>query len=175
MNPGQPSARRHLVAIAQLPFMVTVVVPIGLLFLERNRASERWLPLWISAVAAGVLLALGLTLFVSTLRLFGTQGAGTLAPWDPTTRLVVAGPYRYVRNPMITGVFAVLLAEAVLFSSPALMLWFFGFVIGNVVYMRLSEEPGLRQRFGPAYDTYADNVPAWIPRTTPWDPPAGTD
>ncbi len=26
------------------------------------------------------------------------------APWDPTQRLVVRGVYRYVRNPMISGV-----------------------------------------------------------------------
>jgi protein-S-isoprenylcysteine O-methyltransferase Ste14 len=57
------------------------------------------------------LIAAGLALWLWTLRLFIRIGEGTLAPWDPTRRLVVEGPYRRVRNPMITAVLAVLLGE----------------------------------------------------------------
>ena len=54
---------------------------------------------------------------VWTNRLFATIGHGTLAPWNPPEKLVVRGVYRHVRNPMITGVFCILLGEAVFFGS----------------------------------------------------------
>jgi protein-S-isoprenylcysteine O-methyltransferase Ste14 len=95
-------------------------------------------------------------------------GKGTLAPWDPTSRLVVRGPYRHVRNPMISGVLGILLGEAVLLGSVPLLVWF-GLVLAlNAVYMPLVEEPGLRSRFGEDYETYKANVPRWVPRLRPW-------
>ena len=98
------------------------------------------------------------------------MGRGTLAPWYPPERLVVRGPYRYVRNPMITGVVSVLLGEAALFASPAVLAWA-GFVFAlNAVYFPLIEEPDLRSRFGSDYDAYAASTPRWLPRyrrTTP--------
>ncbi len=160
-----PSAWRHVRAILQLPFVVTVVVPLCLLLLGPASGSTSWI--W-RLLGLALILA-GLTLIVTTVRLLARSGGGTLAPWDHTVRLVVAGPYRYVRNPMITGVFAVLLGESLLFGSTALLLWFGGFVLVNVAYIRLSEEPGLRRRFGKDYDVYAANVPAWFPRPTAWD------
>jgi protein-S-isoprenylcysteine O-methyltransferase Ste14 len=94
---------------------------------------------------------------------------GTLAPWNPTQRLVVQGVYRHVRNPMIAGVFFVLFWEAALAVSLPLPIWFIVFVLSNVIYMPLAEEPGLVERFGDDYLAYRQNVPRWIPRPWPWD------
>ncbi|HMF88121.1 MAG TPA: hypothetical protein VK575_08580, partial [Gemmatimonadaceae bacterium] len=94
---------RHLASIAALPFVVTVVVPVWLA--RRNDISLKLgtTGLQITAQNAGVLLiAFGLFLFASSLRRFATEGEGTLAPWDPPRQLVLRGPYRYVRNPMIS-------------------------------------------------------------------------
>jgi protein-S-isoprenylcysteine O-methyltransferase Ste14 len=80
----------------------------------------------------------------------------------------VRGPYRYVRNPMISGVLFVLLGEAALAGSLPLLLWF-GLVFAiNAVYLPLVEEPGLSRRFGDDYATYKANVPRWVPRIRPW-------
>jgi protein-S-isoprenylcysteine O-methyltransferase Ste14 len=156
------SAWRHAAAVLLLPGVVTVAVPA--LIVWRTGGSIDWLGL------IGVpLIALGLLLVVSTIRLFATIGRGTLAPWDPTTRLVVRGPYRYVRNPMISGVLFILLGEAALFGSPALLLWFGLALAVNAVYMPLFEEPGLERRFGEEYERYRAHVPRWIPRVRPWD------
>ena len=38
------------------------------------------------------------------MRLLSRIGKGTLADWDPTSKLVVEGPYRHLRNPMISAV-----------------------------------------------------------------------
>jgi protein-S-isoprenylcysteine O-methyltransferase Ste14 len=106
---------------------------------------------------------------VATIRLFLMVGKGTLAPWKPTQRLVVHGIYRHVRNPMISGVFFVLLGEALLAASLPLFCWFLCFVIGNAIYISLAEEPGLVKRFGDEYEVYRRNVPRWIPRVKGWD------
>ena len=112
----------------------------------------------------------GLRLAYETMSLFGTKGEGTLAPWDPTRRLVVLGPYRRVRNPMITGVALVLLGEAALLGSTAILIEFAIFGLANALWMPLVEEPGLVRRFGDEYLEYKRAVPRWIPRRTPWSP-----
>ena len=53
-------------------------------------------------------------------------------------------------------------------SLPLLGLFAFGVII-NVIYIPLSEEPGLARRFGDDYLEYKRNVPRWVPRLTPWE------
>ena len=113
----------------------------------------------------------GLVLLVKTISLFATIGRGTLAPWDPTHKLVIRGVYRYVRNPMISGVLCILLGEATIFGSLPLFYWFVFFLLGNLIYMPLVEERDLERRFGADYTFYRQNVPRWIPRSRPWDAP----
>lgn len=165
------TAWRHVRAIGLLPVTATVLVPALILWRGGNIDVGLGLPGAATAlpvVAAAALIALGLMLAVSTIRLFATQGAGTLAPWDPTSKLVVAGPYRHVRNPMISGVMAILAGEALLFGSGGLAIWFAAFVAANLIWMPLVEEPGLRRRFGADYDAYAAHVARWLPRIRPW-------
>jgi protein-S-isoprenylcysteine O-methyltransferase Ste14 len=98
-------------------------------------------------------------------------GGGTPAPWDPPRRFVVAGVYRHVRNPMISGVIAALYAEALLLQSLPLLAWAVLFMLANLAYIPLVEEPGLEKRFGADYRRYKANVPRWIPRLRAWTPP----
>jgi protein-S-isoprenylcysteine O-methyltransferase Ste14 len=157
------SLRRHALAIGLLPVVVTLVVPAAIVRQDRPVEVR-----WALALPGVVLIGASLALVVWTIVLFGTVGKGTLAPWDPTSRLVVRGPYRHVRNPMISGVLGILLGEAVLLGSVPLLVWF-GLVLAvNAVYMPLVEEPGLRRRFGEDYETYKANVPRWVPRLRPW-------
>ncbi len=159
---------RHLLSILLLPFMVTVVIPTLLLnaFASADSHWEENVLLWSLLGGAGLLA--GVTLFGWCVALFARIGQGTLAPWDPTTRMVAVGPYRHVRNPMITGVVLVLLSEACLRGSWILGVWAGGFILINHTYFLLSEEPGLEKRFGEAYRVYKANVPRWIPRIKPW-------
>ena len=167
------SVWRHLRAVALLPFVATVVVP-GLLGYFIEDVHPGWgLPPWLWALPlalAGLLIALGLVLFGWTVRLFAGAGEGTLAPWDATQRLVVLGPYRHVRNPMISGVLAVLLGEAALLGSPAVFVWAVAFFALNQVYIPRFEEPGLEERFGEDYRRYRQHVPRWLPRLRGWVP-----
>ena len=158
---------RHLSAIGLLPGMAAGLVPALILAVNGTNIG------WASAVPGAVLVAIGLLLMARTIALFETVGRGTLAPWDPTSRLVVRGPYRHVRNPMISGVMFVLLGEAVFFGSVSLLIWFACFVAVNAIWMPLVEEPGLVRRFGEEYRAYRRAVPRWIPRLRPWIPPEG--
>lgn len=156
---------RHLRAILMLPFTVTILIPALLVSTAAQLSTHPLL------IVIGLLLILaGLTLMVSTIRLFMTAGQGTLSPLDETQRLVVVGIYRYVRNPMITGVISVLLGEAALFGSTAVLIWALIAAVLNAIYIPFVEERGLRQRFGDDYEIYAHYVPRWLPRRTPWSP-----
>jgi protein-S-isoprenylcysteine O-methyltransferase Ste14 len=163
---------RHIFAITILPGMVTIFVPLVILNATQS-LNLGWglaFPLSLIPYLAGLLLLVaGLTLMYQTISLFALVGKGTLAPWDATQRLVVRGVYRYTRNPMITGVFCVLLGEAALAGSLSIFYWAGLFILINMIYMPLSEEPGLARRFGNDYALYKQNVPCWIPRLTPWD------
>jgi len=148
---------RQLAAVVLLPGTVCVLVPAFLL-------SDTGIAPWPLAFLGGALVALGLGVIVWTVSLFARVGRGTLAPWDPTSKLVVRGPYRHVRNPMISGVLTVLLGEAALFGSTPVLIWAGVVFAVNAVYFPLVEEPGLRDRFGAEYDEYAARTPRWVPR-----------
>ena len=149
---------------------MTVLVP--LLVLLANCSNVGWGlaegPAVLAVLLGVALIGAGFALWLWTVRLFARVGRGTLAPWDPTRHLVIEGPYRHVRNPMIVAVLTVLAGEAALFGSPPLLIWcavFFGL---NHVFFLVHEEPGLARRFGDEYRAYASNVPRWLPRRTPW-------
>jgi protein-S-isoprenylcysteine O-methyltransferase Ste14 len=162
-------------AVALLPGMVLVVIPAVLLVLVDPPVFLWGIeePLsWICILLALALAGAGLTLGFWTGSLFLRVGRGTPAPWDPPEALVVEGPYRHVRNPMISGVFAMLGAETILLGSWAVAGWAVLFVLGNLVYLPFVEEPGLVERFGEPYEAYRRHVPRWIPLPRPWSPPA---
>ncbi len=165
-----PPVWRALLAVLILPGTVTVAVPA--LLLRSFDSTPGWTLPGAAALAPlflGLgLLGYGVQLMARTISLMRATGHGTLAPWDPATKLVIRGPYRRVRNPMISGVFAVLTGEAVLFGSAALFVWLGLFVAMNAVYIPLLEEPGLMRRFGRDYLAYKQNVPRWLPRAHPW-------
>jgi protein-S-isoprenylcysteine O-methyltransferase Ste14 len=152
---------RHVAAGLLLPGLVTVGVPAVIVW----RTGAHLGPL---AVIGIPLIALGLVLLVGTIKLFASAGGGTLAPWDPTNRLVVRGPYRYARNPMISGVLFIVLGEAALAASVPLLVWFGAVLAVNAVYLPFVEERGLSRRFGDDYEAYKANVPRWLPRIRPW-------
>jgi len=162
---------RHLVAILVLPFVMTVLVPRWLMD-GFSRWDTRWiygtLTATVGHLAGTLILLLGVSLFVWCVALFARVGRGTLAPWDPTKQLVVVGPYRFVRNPMISAVLIILIGESLFLGSRVLALWTIAFFVINALYFRGLEEPGLERRFGESYRRYKTAVPRWIPRSTPW-------
>jgi protein-S-isoprenylcysteine O-methyltransferase Ste14 len=159
------SAWRHVRAIGLLPVMNTVFIPAALLIAWPPSAPVGRLGDWLARGIGIVLVGAGVALTGHAISWFVRTGGGTLAPWDPARELVRAGAYGYSRNPMKGGLFVVLAGEALLFMSLPIAAWLAVFAFVNVVYIRVSEEPGLRRRFGDAYVDYCERVPRWIPNT----------
>ncbi len=101
-----------------------------------------------------------------------THGDGTPMPLACTRRLVITGPYRFLRNPMsamaiLQGISVGVYLGSVLVISYALA----GAVAWHSV-LRPWEERDLLERFGNRFDKYRRAVRCWIPRLTPFDPPS---
>lgn len=150
-------ALRNIVFTVVVPGVAAVWIPWRIL----TRGGARPEPAAWYAVAV---IAAGGALYLTCVSLFAVVGRGTPGPWDAPRRFVGVGPYRYVRNPIYVAALLVVLGEAWLFLSPALLLYagamaafFHLFVIGY-------EEPTLRRTFGATYEEYLRTVPRWIPR-----------
>ncbi len=118
-------------------------------------------------LGAGVVLV-GLAALVACFVQFVGEGRGTPAPIAPTQELVVGGLYRWVRNPMYLAVGAIILGQAVMFASGAVLVWFLVFATAVVTFVSVYEQPTLRDTYGASYDAYCRAVPGWRPRLTPW-------
>ncbi len=94
---------------------------------------------------------------------FASVGRGTPAPFDPPRRLVIQGPYRFVRNPMYIGA-GLALAGAALFYESLPLLGYTGlFFLATHLLVLWYEEPTLRRTFGQEYEAYCGRVRRWWP------------
>jgi protein-S-isoprenylcysteine O-methyltransferase Ste14 len=112
-----------------------------------------------------LLLIPGVAIIVWCFIDFVRRGHGTPAPYDPPRRLVMAGLYKYTRNPQYVGVILVALGEAVL--SGRMLLFGYAAVlgVGYHLFVRFYEEPTLRRMFGEDYLKYCAAVSRWLPRS----------
>ena len=115
-----------------------------------------WLGAW--------LILEGLGLAGWCVALFWREGQGSPLPLAPPTRFVAVGPYRFVRNPMMLGMWVILLGEALLYNARAV--WLYAALITALGYLYIVawEEPELQRRFSPLYLEYKRQVPRWLPR-----------
>ena len=118
----------------------------------------------LSLIISIPVLAIGLFLwawsFVHFIRVKGTP-----VPFNPPPKLVATGPYAYVRNPMLIGVFIALFGLGILLRSISLVFIFTPlFVILIVLELKAIEEPELEKRLGKEYIEYKKKVPMFIPR-----------
>jgi protein-S-isoprenylcysteine O-methyltransferase Ste14 len=124
-------------------------------------SREVWIPLQVIGV---FLIAAGAGVLLHAFARFVTEGIGTPAPVAPTERLVVGGLYRYVRNPMYVAVTATIVGQALLLGQPVLLAYAALFLLVVSTFVRVYEEPVLRERYGAQFDAYRRAVPGWLPR-----------
>jgi protein-S-isoprenylcysteine O-methyltransferase Ste14 len=130
-------------------------------------SSHGWpLPVRLLGVA---LIVAGLVVLLPAFGRFAIEGIGTPAPVAPTERLVVGGTYRYARNPMYIAVMGLIVGQALLLGQVLLFPYVACFAAAVAGFVRGYEEPTLARQFGEEYDAYRRAVPAWLPRSRPWD------
>jgi len=93
------------------------------------------------------------------------KARGTPVPFNPPPKLIKAGPYAHIRNPMLAGIFIWMFGLGILCRSISLM--FIStplFIILNIIELKMIEEPELAKRLGRDYLEYKKRVPMFIPR-----------
>lgn len=156
----------RLIGSLILPVTMAVLIPAGILW----NSSAVFESSMMMLIFGPLLMLMGTFILAHTISTFALIGRGTLAPWDPPKELVVRGMYSYVRNPMISGVLIIILGESLVFNSDGIFYWCIIFFIINMFNFVFIEEPRLAKRFGNRYTIYKENVPRWIPRSSPWNP-----
>lgn len=144
-----------------LPGTVTLLIPSWLISSRRAGLSSSAQPLRYLGVP---LIAIGAAGLVWCIWEFFSEGRGTLAPVDPPKHLVVAGLYRYVRNPMYVSVMTILIGETIFFMSEPILIEAGVFFVLAHLFVTIYEEPALRRKFGQSYEKYSQAVGRWIPR-----------
>jgi len=91
-------------------------------------------------------------------------GEGTPLPVDTARKLVIAGPYRFIRNPMAVAGTIQSVATGIFLGSPLVLLaTVFSAALWNYL-VRPPEEADLLARFGEPYREYSENVRCWVPQ-----------
>ena len=150
-----------------LPFAAIILVPLFILSFSRFEIAD----------LNEARLYLAIAFFIAGVS-FCASAIGTIAGKGEKpdvgngeklhSGLVVSGPYAYVRNPLLLGVFLILAGESFFFGSLWIGLWALCFLSFKHWYLKRVEEPALAARFGHEYLEYYRNVPRWIPKATPW-------
>lgn len=95
---------------------------------------------------------------------------GTPVPFNPPPEVVTTGPYRFSRNPMLTGVFLFLFGLGLYLDSFSLVVFFTPlFILTNAWELKQIEEPELTKRFGEEYIDYRRRTPMFIPQLGRWE------
>ena len=155
----------------------TLLTPVGLLFfftlvallivislqVDRLLGLPKLLPTPVNIILSVPILAIGLFLVLWS-NLHFIKVKGTPVPFNPPPKLVTTGPYAYVRNPMLSGVFIFLLGLGILLNSISLIFIFTPlFILLNVLELKAIEEPELEKRLGTEYIAYRKRTPMFIP------------
>jgi protein-S-isoprenylcysteine O-methyltransferase Ste14 len=162
---GSRSVRNVFTPIGAIFFGLVVFM-----FILAGRHVDQWMG--VTDVLPGRLsILLSLPLFSIALFMIGwsvhqfLKAKGTPVPINPPSRLVNSGPYAYSRNPMLSGVFALLFGIGVLLESVSLLFIFTPlFILINVWELKAIEEPELLKRLGREYAEYHEITPMFFPK-----------
>tara|TARA_B100000809_G_scaffold210846_1_gene214307 strand:+ start:26 stop:886 length:861 start_codon:yes stop_codon:yes gene_type:complete len=154
------NALKTLIQVVCIWILALVLIPYVLL----DSFNALALPEPGFTMLAGIALLSGFSLLGLTSSFFMVRdGDGTPLPLDQTNRLVVSGPYRFVRNPMAIAGIGQGLAIALFFQSiPVLVYSLLGAFVWHLV-VRPLEERDMVNRFGDSYSAYRKRVSCWIP------------
>lgn len=117
----------------------------------------------VQQVAGMVVGTAGAVIALWCIFAFASRGRGTPAPFDPPCRLVIQGPYRFLRNPMYLGAGLTLAGAALFYGSWALLVYTGFFFFAAHLFVVWYEKPTLWRAFGKEYAAYCSRVKRWWP------------
>ena len=163
---GSKKTRTLLTPIGVVIFGVfTALFVILAVLIDRLLALPWPVPNVISWLVSVPLMAIGVAATAWSASHF-LRVKGTPVPFNPPPTLVTTGPYRFSRNPMLTGVFLLLFGIGFAIKSLSLVVFFTPlFVLANVWELKEIEEPELVKRLGKDYIAYRERTPMFIPGT----------
>ncbi|MDR6866110.1 protein-S-isoprenylcysteine O-methyltransferase Ste14 [Microbacterium resistens] len=167
-RPAGPSRTRSLLSRTGAQILVfsglfLVLLPAIILFLELRWGLHVSVPIGVRIAGGGLLIA-AFALSMWSAASMSVQGEGTPLPSAMPRRLVIAGPYRYVRNPMAVGGIAQGIAVGMIAGSWLVVLYALGGSLLWNTLVRPLEEADLEERFGSEFRAYRDRVSCWLPR-----------
>jgi len=138
-------------------FVFAAILVDRLLNLPRLLPEGARLPVSIPVMAVGVAITAWSAFHFLKVK-------GTPVPFNPPPKVVKTGPYRFARNPMLTGVFLFLFGVGFGVNSVSLVFFFTPlFVLINVWELKQIEEPELMKRLGDEYIEYRRQTPMFLP------------
>ncbi|MBN1381727.1 MAG: isoprenylcysteine carboxylmethyltransferase family protein [Deltaproteobacteria bacterium] len=164
---------RHIIGYIIGMTVFVILVPYGLIkfsrlfgsFGEAGFLHPDWLRLTIAAVflTIGLIFALWSNAALFIIGRGGPADGFNVAISPRSEKLVVTGPYRYTRNPMVFGAYMIYFSVALYMNSLAclgLLIFFYGL---SIIYLKLTEEKRLYHDFGDDYLDYQKKVSMIIP------------
>lgn len=140
-----------------------VVLPLLISWGEDRWSLRLDLSTWVRVCGLALLVAAS-ALGVWSATSMATRGDGTPLPSATASRLVVVGPYRFVRNPMAVAGIAQAVGVGLMLGSWLVVLYALaGSLVWNWV-VRPLEEADLEARFGAEFVAYQRQVACWVPR-----------
>jgi protein-S-isoprenylcysteine O-methyltransferase Ste14 len=115
-------------------------------------------------IAGIITVTIGTVIALWCVLTFVFIGKGTPAPFDPPRKLVIRGPYHFVRNPMYIGAGMTLAGAALYYQSLSIFIYTSVFFLITHLFVVLYEEPTLRRTFRDEYEAYVGRVSRWLPR-----------
>jgi protein-S-isoprenylcysteine O-methyltransferase Ste14 len=141
-----------------------VIVIVGGLVTDRALQLPALFPGMLGLATGGPILMAGALLCGWCVVRFW-KAHGTPVPMNPPEELIASGPYEWIRNPMVTGVFGTLFGLGLILHSIGLaLIWTPAYVLIHWIELKRVEEPELARRFGDSYLEYKKRVPMFIPR-----------
>jgi protein-S-isoprenylcysteine O-methyltransferase Ste14 len=167
----------YRLATGNIKLKMIITLPVALLFLSLVALfvlASTWVDKkflffqfessWWTLVLSITILILGWLICMWAALVF-LRNRGTPVPFNPPPKLITTGLYRYCRNPMLLGLFIILLGLGLLLGSLSLIFIFTPiFILINLLYLKAIEEKEMEKKFGKQYLEYKKRVPMFFPK-----------
>lgn len=164
---------KHIVGYIVGFMIFVIIIPFQIYYISQIEYSFFKVPILNSTIfrliIAMILLVFGLTFTIwSNFNLLKTGKGGPTDVFNieispRSQKLVITGPYRFTRNPMVLGINSIYFAITLIVNSLASLIFCLSFFLIIIFYLKITEEKRLLHDFGNKYRDYKKRVPMIFP------------